>query len=123
MHPQVATLHDLIVHPALQGYGLGSSLLARLVGQVSGGGVYDVGLVSPASLAPFFHSCSFDLDRESSEPMALLSSSALTSKDVHAINAPLQSSRSLLALLDSQLGTAGQPHERHAASQQLARHQ
>lgn len=31
---QVATIHDLLIHPDLQGYGLGSVLLQRCVNQV-----------------------------------------------------------------------------------------
>lgn len=31
---QVATIHDLLIHPNMQGYGLGAGLLQRCVNQV-----------------------------------------------------------------------------------------
>jgi hypothetical protein len=34
---QVATIHDLLIHPDMQGYGLGGGLLQRCVNQVGGG--------------------------------------------------------------------------------------
>jgi GNAT superfamily N-acetyltransferase len=34
---QVATIHDLLIHPDMQGYGLGAGLLQRCVNQVGGG--------------------------------------------------------------------------------------
>jgi N-acetylglutamate synthase-like GNAT family acetyltransferase len=68
---QVATIHDLLIHPDLQGFGIGSHLLKRLVTQIGATGVYDVGLVTPSELQPFFRSCSFDLDHEDSVPMGL----------------------------------------------------
>lgn len=69
--PQVATLHDLAVHPDLQGFRIGSWLLRSMTHQISGHGVYDVGTVTPAELQPFFRGVSFSLDREGSLPMAL----------------------------------------------------
>ena len=55
----------------MQGFGIGSHLLKRLVTQIGATGVYDVGLVTPSELQPFFKSCSFDLDHENSVPMGL----------------------------------------------------
>lgn len=39
--------------------------------QVNASDIYDVGLVTPQELQPFFQGCSFDLDREESVPMVL----------------------------------------------------
>jgi N-acetylglutamate synthase-like GNAT family acetyltransferase len=94
----VATVHDLIIHPDLQGFGLGSTMLKRIVAQISDRGVYDVGTVTPSQLQPFFRSCSFDLDREDSVPMALRhGSSGLF--EVEQINRPLHSNAKLNQLL------------------------
>jgi len=90
-------VHDLIIHPDLQGFGLGSTLLKRLVAKIAAEGVYDVGTVTPASLQPFFHSCSFDLDRENSVPMALGATWSVGSAE--QINQPLQANTKLARLL------------------------
>lgn len=84
------------MHPDLQGYGLGSVLLRRILNQVADEGVFDVGLVTPSDLQSFFHSCSFELDREDSVPMAI---SQRWCKDEQQINAPLQSNTALQKLL------------------------
>lgn len=102
----MATVHDVLVHPELQGYGLGSVLLRRLLNQVSSEGVFDVGLVTPSSLQSFFHSCSFELDKEDSVPMAL---NLCWCKSEVETNAPLQKSTSLLELLN----TAMDKHHGH----------
>jgi hypothetical protein len=75
-------------------------LLRRLVAQVSAGGVYDVGLVSPATLQPFFTSCSFDVDREDSVPMAL---AAGWDRQEAAMRAGLQARPRLQQLLGAAL--------------------
>lgn len=93
---QVATIHDLIIHPDLQGFGLGSMLLRRLVTQISDEDVWDVGTVTPSHLQPFFHTCSFELDKEDSVPMALRRG---WEAEVQQINAPLQANPQLAALL------------------------
>jgi N-acetylglutamate synthase-like GNAT family acetyltransferase len=93
---QVATIHDLIIHPDLQGFGLGSTLLKRLVAQISDEDVWDVGTVTPGHLQPFFHTCSFELDREQSVPMAL---SRGWAAEVEQINQPLQANSKLAELL------------------------
>lgn len=93
---QVATIHDLIIHPDLQGFGLGSTLLRRLVTQISDEDVWDVGIVTPSHLQPFFHTCSFELDKEDSVPMALRRG---WEAEVQQINAPLQANPQLAALL------------------------
>lgn len=77
-------MHDLIIHPDLQGFGLGSRLLRRLTQQIADDGVYDVGTVTPSSLMPFFRSSSFELDREDSVPMALRRSAWLE-EDVEVV--------------------------------------
>lgn len=64
--------------------------------QVSRQGVFDVGLVAPAHLQPFFRSCSFDLDREESVPMAMRAS---WYKEADEINAQLQANPALQKLL------------------------
>ncbi|WIA37934.1 hypothetical protein OEZ86_001311 [Tetradesmus obliquus] len=92
----VATIHDLLIHPNMQGYGLGAGLLQRCVNQVSRQGVFDVGLVAPSHLQAFFRSCSFELDREESVPMAISSS---WRKDPELINAGLQANPALQKLL------------------------
>lgn len=46
----VATVHDLAVHPALQGRGLGSRMLGLLTQQLGRLGIYDVGMAAPAWL-------------------------------------------------------------------------
>lgn len=89
-------MHDLIIHPDLQGFGLGSTMLKRIVAQISDRGVYDVG--TPSQLQPFFRSCSFDLDREDSVPMALRHGSS-GRFEVEQINRPLQSNAKLNQLL------------------------
>lgn len=61
-------------------------------------GVYDVGLVTPAELAPFFGSADFAPDREASVPMTLLRDTALMSaRDRAAALAASPRLRSLLA--------------------------
>jgi hypothetical protein len=70
-------------------------LLVLLV-QVSRQGVFDVGLVAPSHLQAFFRSCSFELDREESVPMAIKSS---WWKDADSINAGLQANPALQKLL------------------------
>eukprot|EP00775_Hariotina_reticulata_P009872 gene9872-10030_t len=92
----VATIHDCIIHPDVQGLGLGSVLIKRCVNQVASEGVYDVGLVTPNHLQPFFNSCSFELDHEESVPMALQQG---WDKDVQQINASLQENQALHKLL------------------------
>ncbi|KAI8476332.1 MAG: hypothetical protein J3K34DRAFT_516741 [Monoraphidium minutum] len=67
----VATVHDVAIHPAVQGYGVGARLMKKVVTQVTAAQVFDVGLVTPNELQPFFTGCSFNLDREESVPMAL----------------------------------------------------
>jgi hypothetical protein len=64
--------------------------------QVSRQGVFDVGLVAPSHLQAFFRSCSFELDREQSVPMAINSS---WWKDADSINAGLQANPALQKLL------------------------
>ena len=92
----MATVHDLIIHPDLQGFGLGSILLKRLLARIADEGVYDVGTVTPSSLQPFFHTCNFELDRENSVPMALRRARAAGVED---INSPLQRNAGLAKLL------------------------
>jgi hypothetical protein len=67
-----------------------------LLPQVSRQGVFDVGLVAPSHLQAFFRSCSFELDREESVPMAINSS---WWKDAESINAGLQANPALQKLL------------------------
>jgi hypothetical protein len=66
--------------------------------QVSRQGVFDVGLVTPSHLQPFFRSCSFELDREESVPMAISSS---WWKEPEVINAGLQANPALQKLLQT----------------------
>lgn len=69
---QVASLHDLVIHPDAQGFGVGTRLLRNMVQHVSQGmGVYDVGLVTPPELQPFFRAAAFDMDREASVALML----------------------------------------------------
>lgn len=93
---QVATIHDLIIHPDLQGFGLGSTLMRRLVAQISDEDVWDVGTVTPSHLQPFFRTVDFELDRENSVPMTLSSS---WTADIEQINRPLQANSRLTELL------------------------
>eukprot|EP00882_Tetradesmus_deserticola_P028095 GHRQ01031279.1.p1 GENE.GHRQ01031279.1~~GHRQ01031279.1.p1 ORF type:complete len:212 (+),score=72.85 GHRQ01031279.1:202-837(+) len=94
----VATIHDLLIHPDMQGYGLGGGLLQRCVNQVSRQGVSDVGLVAPSHLQAFFRSCSFELDKEESVPMAISSGWC---KDAETINVGLQENPALQKLLQT----------------------
>jgi hypothetical protein len=73
-------------------------LLKRLVAQIADEGVYDVGTVTPSHLQPFFHTCSFELDREDSVPMALGKG---WSADVEQINSKLLANGSLELMLQS----------------------
>jgi len=66
--------------------------------QVANEGVYDVGLVTPSHLQPFFKRCSFELDHEESVPMALQRG---WDKDVQEINAGLQGNQALRKLLQT----------------------
>eukprot|EP00878_Enallax_costatus_P028381 GHUV01030654.1.p1 GENE.GHUV01030654.1~~GHUV01030654.1.p1 ORF type:complete len:143 (+),score=28.24 GHUV01030654.1:679-1107(+) len=96
----VATIHDVLVHPEMQGYGLGSVMLRRLLNQIANQGVYDVGLVTPTQLQSFFYSCSFELDKEDSVPMAM---QQRWSKAEHDINAAIHSNSALKELLETAL--------------------
>lgn len=102
-------MHDLLVHPALQGCGLGGVLLRRLLGQVATGGVHDVGLVTPAHLQPFFTSCAFELDREDSTPMALHVAAGCTLDDAAAASAAHLRADGLRALLERAIDAGGVP--------------
>lgn len=66
---QCASIYDIAVHPDLQRLGLGSQLLRHLVQQVSRCQVYDIGLMTPFELRPFFRKCDFNIDAEGTTPM------------------------------------------------------
>ncbi|KAK9817012.1 hypothetical protein WJX72_008304 [[Myrmecia] bisecta] len=66
----VATIHDVVVLPELQGVGLGRSLLRRLASQICRLGATDIGALVPPQTEAFFHACAFAPDREGSQPMA-----------------------------------------------------
>ena len=70
--PQVATIYDVAVHPAVRGHGVGLRLLKLLVQQLQSRGVYDIGLVAPPPAHAFFRECCFEDDREGSTFMTLL---------------------------------------------------
>lgn len=108
---QVATIHDVLVHPDMQGYGLGSVMIRRLLNQIATQGVYDVGLVTPTQLQSFFHSCAFEPDREGSVPMALHQH---WHKEEHETNAPIQGNPALAQLLDTALERKLTPRTVHA---------
>eukprot|EP00955_Chlamydomonas_euryale_P100053 365255-Chlamydomonas_euryale.AAC.32 len=65
-----AQLYDLVVHPRVQGFGIGRKLVHMLVRQLQSKGIYDVGTVCPGTLEPFFRRCQFTDDPEQSTFMA-----------------------------------------------------
>eukprot|EP00798_Chlamydomonas_sp_ICE-L_P021049 gene21049-27923_t len=78
----VATAYDMAVHPSIQGCGVGTYLVRLLVQQLYKRGIYDIGLVAPQELRPFFWRASFDKDREDSTFMHF---STLSLKDASHI--------------------------------------
>lgn len=97
---QVATVHDILIHPDLQGFGIGGRLVRSLINQISQLGIFDVGLIAPSELQSFFRSCSFDLDHEESVPMALMDTSI---QNIEDINAYITSNQALKKILDTAL--------------------
>jgi predicted N-acetyltransferase YhbS len=51
---QVATIHDVVVHPALGGQGVGRFLVRSLVRAINMRGITDIGCCVPVSATAFF---------------------------------------------------------------------
>jgi len=59
----VSTLYDVVVHPDLQGLGMGKRLIRRICQSVFSLSIGDVAVMAPEHLYPFFEACSFGPDQ------------------------------------------------------------
>eukprot|EP00803_Ostreobium_quekettii_P009310 evm.model.scf_426.3 EVM.evm.TU.scf_426.3 scf_426:37846-38232(-) len=66
---QVATMHNVVVHPEYNGLGIGSTIVERLLQQVVRLGICEVGAMVPLHLEGYFALCGFGDDPESALPM------------------------------------------------------